>query len=75
MNGVKAPMRYVLCTCSCHDGDHKALNAVTTLLKGWDVPPPLSASNEELSRFVDLVNVLASPGFHPVHDEDLDDDD
>jgi len=60
-NGAKAPQRYLLCTCECHDGDSGTFERVYALLKDWPVAEPLNASAAELSRYVDTVNALLRP--------------
>ena len=72
-NGIRAMQRYALCTCTCHDGSDEAFAIVAGGLKEWDVPPPASASLQDLVWFVDAVNRKASPGDYASFDEDSDD--
>lgn len=60
-NGSLASTRYILCYCPCHDKDEEALAAVMEMCGAWDVPQPLSSDLSEMMRYVDLVNILASP--------------
>lgn len=62
VNGIRATQRYSPCSCVCHDGQQASLDTITaTLPKFPDIPFPLDASRDEMSRYLDTVNAVMRP--------------
>jgi hypothetical protein len=58
VNGVRAPSRYVICQCDCHDGDDAGRDIVASALAHWNHDTPKSSVLTEVSRYVDATNAI-----------------
>jgi len=70
VNGVRADIRYVLCTCDCHDGDMRRMEAVTAIMGHWNQEHPTTPASDEVIRYVDSVNATISAARGKQEDED-----
>ena len=60
VNGTQAYDRYVLCSCSCHEGSPASLELLLERAPG-PVAAPLSPTWAEFCRYVDTLNVALRP--------------
>lgn len=68
VNGVRAATRYVMCACSCHDGDEALLERILGETKAWGATPPQTASLVGMLDYLARTNAVVKP---PADDEEV----
>lgn len=60
VNGTRAHDRYVLCSCSCHDGSVPSQELLMMRAPG-PIAAPVKATAAEFQRYVDTLNAILRP--------------
>jgi hypothetical protein len=62
VNGIRAAARYVMCHCTCHDGEDRARDILIVGMGHWDDQHPEASTTADMSRYVDAVNAQIAAG-------------